>query len=104
MVRYRVTYEVEEIVGHCPLYKVGDKIVIESRYPTEVIVTEESKDICLRVFDNMWNNLIYLYGSDELHSYMTGAVGEVRIACPMPGEPYTPCGYVIWRIKREKLK
>ncbi|MBS7621194.1 hypothetical protein KEJ32_03665 [Candidatus Bathyarchaeota archaeon] len=103
MVGRRVIYEVEEIRGNCPVYKLGDKIVIESQYPTECIRVKKSSDVCMRVLDNMWSHLLYQTGSDELISYMSGAVGEVRIACSMPGEPYTPCGYVIWRISREKL-
>ena len=47
---------------------------------------------------------VYQAGNDELVDYLGSGTGECRIACSMPGEPYTPCGYVIFRLRREKLK
>lgn len=102
--QYRVIYEVEEIRGSCPIYKEGDKIVLDSVYPAEKLNKEESNEICLRVIHNMWHHLIWQGGSEEVVKHMVGITGEYRIACPMPGDPYTPCGYVIFKIKREKLK
>jgi len=101
---FRVIYEVEEIRGSCPLYDIGDKIVMDSKHYTEVINLEESNAVCLRVLDNTWNDLMYQVGDDDLVGYVAGGTGECRVACSMPGEPYTPCGYVIFRVNREKLE
>jgi len=95
---------VEEIVGSCPIYKKGDKIVIDSQYPVEVINLKESKAVCMRIFDNAWSMPIFQTGSDKLLAYLTAGVGECRIACSMPGKPYTKCGYVIFRITSENLE
>ena len=43
---YKVSYEVEEIRGSCPLYKVGDKAVFRSSGFTEVVDLEESDAVC----------------------------------------------------------
>ncbi|MFZ5631454.1 MAG: TIGR04076 family protein [Bacillota bacterium] len=98
----KIIYEVEEIRGSCPVYKVGDKIVIDSQYPVEKLNFKESDGLCMRVTDSMWTRLTWQFGNDELLKHLYGVTGECRIACPMPGKPYTPCGYVIFRIKKEK--
>ena len=103
-IKHRVIYEVEEINGSCPIYKKGDKIVIDSQYPAEVINLKESKAVCMRVLDNAWSHVIYQTGSDKLLTYLGAGTGECRIACSMPGKPYTKCGYVMFRITRENLK
>ena len=104
MGQYRVIYEVEDIRGTCPVYKVGDKIVFDSQYPVEAINSKESDAVCLRAIHNMWTHLTWQAGSDPVVTHLSGVAGEYRIACPMPGDPYTPCGYVIFKIRREKLE
>jgi hypothetical protein len=104
MGKHRVIYEVEEIRGTCPVYKNGDKIVFDSQYPAELINLKESDAVCVRAVENMWTHLIWQAGSDRIIDHMRGVNGECRIACAMPGEPYTPCGHVVFRIRRENLK
>jgi len=104
MGKYRVIYEVEEIRGTCPIYKIGDKIVIDPKFPTEIINLKESTAVCLRVLDNIDFNLIYAAAPDNVVEHLGVKTGECRIACPMPGPPYTPCGYVIFRVKREGVE
>lgn len=104
MPQYQVIYEVEEIRGSCPVYKEGDKIAIDTKYPTEVINLEKSTAVCVRAIDNMWSRVTWQMASDDVINHLRGVDGECRIACSMPGEPYTPCGYVIFRIKREKIE
>jgi len=101
--RYRLIYEVEEIRGSCPIYKVGDKAVVEARGFTEAIDLERSDAVCMRLVDNMWMGPGYVHGRDEVVSYMMGGPGECRIACSMPGKPYSPCGYTICRMTREPI-
>jgi hypothetical protein len=105
MERNKVFYEAEEIKGKCPLYKVGDKIVIDSTIGgVERINLDESDAVCVRVIDNMWTRLTWEFGASKIVEHMYGVDGECRIICPMPGEPYTPCGYVIFRIRRDNSK
>ena len=103
-VKHRVIYEVEEINGTCPIYEKGDKFVTDSQGLTEVINLKESKAVCMRVLNNSWTHLIFQAGSDEAVNYIAGRVGECRVACPMPGKPYTKCGHVIFKVSREDLE
>ena len=103
MTRYKVTYQAEEIRGACPVYNVGDKIVFDSLSSTEVVNLAESDAVCMRVIQNFWTYPVWLHGKDHLIDHLRGIDGECRMACANPGEPYTPCGYVIFRISRRKL-
>lgn len=100
---YKVAYEVEEIRGSCPIYKIGDRAVFRSSGFTEVVDLDESDAVCMRLIDNMWLHQVYQHGSDEVTGYLGRAAGECRCACSMPGMPYTPCGYVIFRTRRERI-
>jgi len=104
MAKNRVTYEVEEIRGSCPLFQVGQKMVIDSFATTEIVNLAQSDAVCMRALANAWNDLMYQWGSESVVNYLAAGTGEVRIACSMPGEPYTPCGYCIFRVTREPLK
>jgi len=99
----RVTYEVEEIRGKCPVYDVGDKMVFDSFASTEIVNLTASDAVCMRAVANAWNDLMYQWGDDSVVGYLASGTGEVRCACSMPGEPYTPCGYCIFRVTREPL-
>jgi len=97
----RLLLEVEEIRGECPLYGVGDKITIEIQASTEVINPERSKKICLRALENVPFLLVYARAPKHVVDHLAGVTGETRFACSMPGKPFTPCGYVIFRVRRE---
>ena len=101
--RYRVVYELEEIRGECPIYEIGDRIVLDGEGFAEVVNLELSGAVCLRVVENMWANQAWQHGADELVDYFAEGNGECRIACAMPGKPYTPCGYCIFRQSRERI-
>jgi len=102
--KYRVIYEVEEIRGTCPVHKIGDRVVFDSLYPTEVLNLKETTAYCRRMSDNFTLHMPFQCGSEKLMDYLTAGVGENRIACPMPGAPWTPCGYVIFRQSRVPLE
>lgn len=102
MPKKRVIFEVEEVRGTCPLYGVGSRIVIDTE-PLETINVKESDDVCMRVVDNMAYRGVWTAGNDDLLRHMVGVDGECRTQCPNPGEPYTPCGTVVFRIRRENL-
>ena len=57
----------------------------------------------MRLIDNMWIHQVYQHAPDEITDYLGRGAGECRCACSMPGKPYTPCGYVIFRTRRERL-
>lgn len=99
----RITYEVEEIRGACPLYEIGDKIVIDTK-PLETLNLEKSDKVCMRAVNNMCYRLVWTAGSDELLQHTVGINGECRNQCPNPGEPYTECGTVIFRTTRKKIE
>ncbi|MBI4187238.1 MAG: TIGR04076 family protein [Chloroflexi bacterium] len=101
--QHRVIYEVEEVRGSCPVYKVGDKVVIDSRHPVEVLNLEKTDALCMRIIDNMWSQKVWQAGGNATVEHLTGISGECRIGCSMPGKPYTPCGFIIFKIRREKL-
>jgi len=97
----RVILEVEEIKGECPLYKVGDRITIEILPSTEVVNTEKSVRICLRALENIPFLLVYARAPNNVVEHLAGITGETRLACSMPGKPFTLCGHVIFSVRRE---
>ena len=97
----KVILEVEEVRGECPLYRVGDRIIIRVLPSTEIIDKERSGDICLRAIENIPFFLIYARAPDHVVEHLAGVTGETRLACSMPGKPFTPCGYVIFKVMRE---
>ena len=104
MEKYRVIVEVERITGKCPVYKNGDRIVLDSQYPTDVINLEETNAVCMRALQSLPFRLVYQVGSDYVtHFVGEGRHGEYETACPLPGEPYTACGGVTFRIRRVKV-
>jgi len=88
-----------EVRGRCPIYKVGDKIVIRD----PVIDLKATSALCIHVLptilhyalilDRAWNavDLGLTKPEDKDHAY---------IQCVDPGEPYTPGGTVIFKIRR----
>lgn len=98
----RMILEVEEVRGSCPLYEIGNQMVIDSD-PLETLNLEESDKVCMRALDNLCHRMGWIAGSADLARHLAGVLGIPRIQCPNPGEPYTPCGTVIFRIRREEL-
>ncbi len=96
---YRLVVTVKEIRGKCPVFKVGDRIVIEG----PEIATEETDALCVHAFGSMLSIVIALgrgVSFKELGlAKEEGNVGYVQ--CLDPGPPYTPGGTVIFEIRRE---
>lgn len=88
-----------KIRGKCPVYKLGDKIVIED----PEIKLKETDALCVHalstllhyalVLDIAWNavELGLTKPEDKEHAY---------IQCVDPGEPYTHGGTVIFKIRK----
>jgi uncharacterized repeat protein (TIGR04076 family) len=92
---------VDEIKGRCPVYKLGDRIVIDG----PEILLDESDALCTHalstilhyttILDHEWValQLGLTREGDEEHAYMQ---------CVDPGQPYTEGGTVIFRCHKLK--
>lgn len=99
---YRLVVTVKEIRGKCPVFKVGDKIVIES----PDIVPKETDALCVHALGSMLSMITALshgVSSEELGlAHENSDIGYVQ--CLDPGPPYTSGGTVIFEIRREPLE
>jgi uncharacterized repeat protein (TIGR04076 family) len=98
---HRLIITVKEIQGKCPVFKVGDRIVIEG----PKIVPEETDALCVHALGSMLSIVIALgrgVSFKELGLAMKeGDVGYVQ--CLDPGPPYTSGGTVIFEIRKEAM-
>jgi len=98
---HRLIIEVKEIRGKCPVFKVGDRIVIEE----PKIVPEKTDALCVHALGSILSMVIALgrgVGFEELGlAKEEGDVGYVQ--CLDPGPPYTLGGTVVFEIRREKM-
>ncbi len=97
---YRLIITVEEIRGRCPVFKVGDKIIVEE----PEIITEKTDALCVHAFGSMLSMIIPLSRGvrfKELGLAKEEEVGYVQ--CLDPGPPYTSGGTVVFKIEREKI-
>ena len=96
---YRLVITVKEIRGNCPVFSVGDRIVIES----PEIVPEETDALCVHALGSMLSLIIALSRGVSFRELglakEAGDVGYVQ--CLDPGPPYTPGGTVVFEIRRE---
>jgi len=99
--KYRVTVNVKDIRGSCPLYRVGDRIVVEQFF----IQTKDSVNVCIHAFSSFLTLLsAFAHGSSakELGIGLEDDIGCIR--CPDPGPPLTPGGTVTFELVREPSK
>ncbi|MEM3577353.1 MAG: TIGR04076 family protein [Candidatus Bathyarchaeia archaeon] len=98
---YRLVITVKEIRGKCPVFKVGDRIVIEQ----PKILLKKTDNLCVHALGSMLSMIIPLskgIGFKDLGlAKEEGDKGYVQ--CLDPGEPYTEGGTVIFEIRREKV-
>lgn len=99
--KYRLVITVKEIRGYCPVFKVGDRIVVES----PKVVVEKTSNICVHAFGCMLSMIVPLsrgIGFRQLGlATEEGEKGYVQ--CLDPGKPYTDGGTVLFEIKRERI-
>jgi len=98
--RYRLTITVKEIRGNCPVFKLGEKIVVE---PPKIII-EETDNLCIHALGCMLSMLVPLSrGISFKNLGLAKEEGETGyMQCLDPGKPYTNGGTVIFEIKRER--
>ena len=96
---YRVVVEVVEIRGNCPVYRLGDKMVIEM---PELVLGETSK-VCIHAL-----MAIQTFVQALARGFSAKALGigdrddEGYAQCPDPGPPITAGGTVVFRLRRVK--
>jgi len=91
--------EVCEVRGHCPVYKVGDKITIND----PKIVLESTDALCMHALSSLLHYVLVLErGVDpvDLGLSKPGDRRHAYIQCVDPGEPYTKGGTVIFKIEK----
>ncbi|MGQ9624462.1 MAG: TIGR04076 family protein [Candidatus Bathycorpusculaceae bacterium] len=99
--KYRLIIIVKEIRGNCPVFKVGDKTVVESPR----IVVRETDNLCIHAFGCMLSMIVPLSrGISFKQLGLAKEEGEKGyIQCLDPGKPYTDGGTVLFEIRREKI-
>lgn len=100
--KYFVVVTVKKIRGSCPVFKVGDRMVIDS----PKIVIAKTDNICVHALGCLLSMIIPLsHGISFKQLGLTKGEGEKGyIHCLDPGKPYTDGGTVLFEIKREKSK
>ena len=99
--KYRLRITVKEIKGKCPLYQVGDTMIIDKFY----LDTAESENFCIHAISAMFpllSSFIHGISAKELGIGTEKDIGYLQ--CPDPGPPHTKGGTVLFEIKREVNK
>jgi len=90
----RLTVRVVEIRGKCPVFKRGDRIVIEG----PKINLEETDAICTHAFASLLPYIVALRKGIKPRELGLGRGEKAYIQCLDPGPPYTEGGTVIFEI------
>lgn len=96
---FRIVIKVKSIEGYCPVYELGDTILLEEFY----IKSNASPDVCMHAFSSMIS-IVSAFSKGVSASEMgIGKKDEVGfLQCPDPGKPLTEGGTVIFEIRREE--
>ena len=91
--------DVVEVRGHCPVHKVGDRIVIEG--PS--IELDKTDALCIHALSAILHYAVALdHGADPVRLGLTRPADRQHayVQCVDPWKPYTDGGTVIFRFKR----
>jgi len=89
--------KVREIRGRCPVYKVGDKIVIDD--PS--ILLDKTDAVCVHALSTLLHYVVALEeGADPVKLGLSKDKGHAYLQCVDPGKPYTEGGTVIFECRR----
>jgi uncharacterized repeat protein (TIGR04076 family) len=91
--------EVHEIRGKCPVYKVGDKMIIAG----PKILLDQTDAVCIHALSTLLHYVVALdEGADPVKLGLTKPEQKefAYMRCVDPGEPYTSGGAVIFRCLR----
>lgn len=99
--KYRLIITVKEIRGKCPVFKLGDKITIESPR----IIPEKTDALCIHALGSMLTMLVALSRGISFKTLgLTRKEGNTGyVQCLDPGSPYTDGGTVLFEIKRVSI-
>jgi uncharacterized repeat protein (TIGR04076 family) len=92
-----LSIEVCEIRGKCPVYKVGDRILIDGPR----IVLEQTDAVCVHALSSLLHYVIALEEDvDPRKLGLSKEKDKAYIHCVDPGEPYTSGGTVVFKCQR----
>ncbi len=90
---------VAEVRGYCPVYKVGDRIVIDDPR----IAMDRPDALCTHALSTLLHYVLALERGVDPVSLGLSKAGDrehAYVQCVDPGEPYTDGGTVIFKIRR----
>ncbi|ASI99363.1 TIGR04076 family protein [Thermococcus celer] len=90
----RLEITVKEIRGKCPVYKLGDRIVIEG----PEVKLDETDAICTHAFASLLPYIVALRKGIKPRELGLGRGEKAYLQCLDPGEPYTDGGTVIFEV------
>jgi uncharacterized repeat protein (TIGR04076 family) len=91
--------EVVEVRGYCPVYKVGNKILLDD----PKVVLEKTDALCTHALSSLLHYVLVLErGADpfELGLSKPDDRKSAYIQCVDPGPPYTQGGTVVFKIRK----
>jgi uncharacterized repeat protein (TIGR04076 family) len=99
--KYRLVMTVKEIRGNCPVFKVRDRIVVES----PKIVVRKTDNLCVHALGCMLSTIVPLSSGIGFKQLGLSKENSEKgyIQCLDPGKPYTNGGTVLFEVKREKI-
>jgi uncharacterized repeat protein (TIGR04076 family) len=93
--------EVIDIKGICPIFEIGDKILIDGPQ----IDTKNTDALCIHALPSLLHFILALReGADPMKLGLSKEEGVAYIQCPDPGKPFTPGGTVIFKITRTEKR
>jgi uncharacterized repeat protein (TIGR04076 family) len=88
-----------EIRGKCPVYKVGDRMVIDD----PKILLDKTDALCVHALSTLLHYVVALDdGADPVKLGLSKDKEHAYIQCLDPGKPYTEGGTVIFECRRIK--
>ena len=89
--------EVCQIKGTCPVYKVGDRMIIDGAK----ILLDKSDAVCIHALSTLLHYVVALdEGADPVKLGLSKDTGHAYMQCVDPGQPYTDGGTVIFKCRR----
>jgi uncharacterized repeat protein (TIGR04076 family) len=90
---------VHNIKGHCPVYKLGDRIIIQNPQ----INLEKTNALCTHALPSILHYALILeknWNPLQLGLTKKDDQNNAYIQCLDPGQPYTEGGTVIFRLRK----
>ena len=86
-----------EIRGTCPVYKVGDRMIIDGPR----VLIDKTDAICVHALSTLLHYVVALdAGADPVKLGLSKDKEIAYMQCVDPGEPYTEGGTVVFQCRR----